>query len=93
MKRKGFAVLSLTIFFVIFTTGLLIVAHFVGQRIRAMQRLQKIENRIHHLHRHDFHGRRSFWPSTDRPSKEAQARGLTRRKKAEKQMISIDFGE
>jgi len=93
-RRKGFAILTSTWVFLLFSFGLLITAHFLGQRLRAMKRLDRIEGRIHKLHRDNFQGKRKFWPSFDRPPK-AKSSGqpeLTRLKKVTPHHIAIDFG-
>lgn len=92
MKSRGFALIAVCLCFFIFTTGLLVSAHFMGQRLKALKRLDRIEARIHRLHREDFRGKRKFWPSRDRPDKNDKKQRLSRRAKPKKQPIAIDFG-
>lgn len=92
VRLKGFTIIVATWLMMSLSTALLVSAHFVGERIRAIKRLERIEGRIHLLHKRNFKGRRKFWPSFDRPTQDARKQGLTRRSKVKPHHIAIDFG-
>ncbi|MDB5037782.1 MAG: hypothetical protein JWQ35_1310 [Bacteriovoracaceae bacterium] len=89
-NQKGFSILTSTWLVLLFSLGLMVTAHFLGERMKGMKRIDRLAGHIHRLHQDDVHGKRHFRKTFDSPPhKKLHVSNL---KKVTRHRAAIDFG-